>query len=387
METQKILSRDFLLCFFAQFAFAFVFCILIPTFPIYLSSKGSSNAEIGLLIGIFSVASLLLRPFVGRWLLRIPERKFMVSGAILYIFSAFAYLFANPFWPLFVARILHGIGLAFFSTSVFTLIANISPVSRRGQSLGYFHLSINIAFVLAPYVGMLLINQFSFTVLFLVCAGLSLCAFFITLRLTPRQVVSPDHPAPSKQSFLSREALPPSIMAFMVNIIWGALMAFFPLYAVGQGVSNPGLFFGVVAIIHVIGRGLGARIFDLYSREKLIFPCLIAYIISMSILAFSRTLPMFILVAVIWGLGNTFLYPTLMAYTLDRVRSSPGPAMATFTAIADLGAGMGSVIMGIVLQFTNYPTMFLCLTLTSFINLLYFYTLTRKKGGHQHADL
>jgi len=155
MATQKILTRDFVLSFFAQFAFSSVFCILIPTLPIYLSRLGSPEAEIGVLIGTFSVSSLVLRPFIGRALLKIPERNFMISGALLYAFSSFAYLFATPFWPLFIVRILHGIGLALFSTAAFTLIANISPEAHRGQSLSYYYLAINIAFVLSPTLGCL----------------------------------------------------------------------------------------------------------------------------------------------------------------------------------------------------------------------------------------
>jgi MFS family permease len=96
---------------------------------------------------------------------------------------------------------------------------------------------------------------------------------------------------------------------------------------------------------------------------------------------------MFILVAAVWGIGNAFLYPTLVAYALDHAKLSPGPAMGTFTAVADLGSGMGSVIMGIILQLTNYPIMFFCLALTGIINLLYFYFLVKGKGGKQYANL
>ncbi len=47
--------------------------------------------------------------------------------------------------------------------------------------------------------------------------------------------------------------------------------------------------------------------------------------------------------------------------------------MATFTALADLGAGLGPMIMGFVLERTSYPIMFVCLILTGVINFLYFY--------------
>ena len=383
METQKIFTRDFVLNFFAQFSSSFVFSILIPTIPIYLSSFGAKEAEIGVLVGAFSVSSLLLRPFVGRALLKIPEKKFMIAGALIYTFSSIAYLVAPPFWPLLAVRVFQGIGLAFFSTASFTLVANITPETHRGQIISYFYLSINFAFALAPYFGMLLINQFdfpfNFQLLFLVSTGLSLCCLFITLKLKKMQGVPLVDPSSQKQPFLSREALPPAIIAFLITITWGALTAFFPLYALSQGVDNPGLFFAAFAITLILARGLGGKILDIYAREKIMFPCLFTLVISMAILAFSSTLPMFILVAIIWGMGTAFLYPSLVAYTLDRAGSSRGPAMGTFTALTDLGAGMGSVIMGIILQLTSYPIMFLCLALTGVINLLYFHFFVRRK--------
>ena len=379
MATQKILTRDFILCFFAQFGFSSVFFILIPTIPIYLSRLGSTEAGIGILIGALSVSSLILRPLVGRALLKIPERSFMIAGTLIYAFSSMAYLIAKPFWPFLVVRIFQGIGLAFFATASFTLVSRISPQAHRGQSLGYFYLAINIAFALAPSFGVALMNLLDFPILFIVCTGLSLGSLFITLKLEKRGIDPLEEESIQDQPLLSREALPSAIMAFMGSIIWGAVTAFFPLYALHHGVTNPGLFFAALAITLILARGLGGRILDLYNREKVLFPCLIVQIIAMTLLAFSTNLPMFILVAVIWGMGNAFFYPTLVAYTLDRAGSSRGPAIGTYMALSDFGSGMGAVIMGIILQLTNYPIMFFCLALTGVINLLYFYFAVRKK--------
>jgi len=387
MATQKIFTRDFVLSFFAQFAFSSVFFILIPTIPIYLSRLGSKEAEIGVLVGVFSVSSLVLRPFVGRALLKIPERSFMIAGALLYVFSSIVYIIAKPFWPFLIVRILQGIGLALFATASFTLVTRISPEARRGQSIGYFYLAINIAFALAPLFGVAIVNLFDFPILFLVCTGLSLCSLFITLKLERTKIESLEVQSIRNQPFVSREALPSSIMAFMGSIIWGAVTAFLPLYALSHGVDNPGLFFAALAITLILARSLGGKILDIYAREKVILPCLLAQIIAMSILIFSTTLPMFILVAVIWGMGTAFFYPALVAYVIDLAGPSRGPAIGTYMALSDFGAGMGSVIMGIVLQLTNYPIMFLCLAFTGVINLLYFYFAVRKKGGGQHAHL
>ena len=98
---RKILTRDFILGFFAQFIFAIAFNALIPTLPIYLSKLESKDTEIGVLIGLFSISSLILRPFVGRGLLKIPERNFMIAGALLFGLTSVAYLFAPPFLAFF----------------------------------------------------------------------------------------------------------------------------------------------------------------------------------------------------------------------------------------------------------------------------------------------
>ncbi|OGP89441.1 MAG: hypothetical protein A2157_13320 [Deltaproteobacteria bacterium RBG_16_47_11] len=379
MVISKIITRDFVFAFVAQFAFSLSFFTLIPTLPIYLSRLKSTETEIGILIGVSSVASLVFRPLVGRALLKTPERDFMLAGAILFTFTSLAYLFAHPFWPFLMVRIFQGIGLAFFFTASTTLIANISPEAHRGQSISYFFLAFNIAFALAPSMGMFMINQFNFTFLFLMCIGLSLCSYYFTTHLNKREALPLDDSSPEDRSFLSRKALPPSIMSLCTHMIWGALTAFFPLYALDHGVNNPGLFFAAFAVMLILGRSLGGRILDLYSREKIISPCLTAYILSMIILAFSKTLFMFILVAIIWGAGNAFLIPALVAFVIDLAGSSRGPALGTFTAISDLGVGLGAVIMGLVLCWTSYQVMFLCLALIGLINFLYFILFVRKR--------
>ena len=377
---QKILTRDFVLVWFAQFAFSFVFSLLVPTLPIYLSRLGSTEAEIGVLIGSFFFSSLILRPFTGRALTKIPEKTIMITGTLLFAFTSVAYLLVSPFWPLLIVRLFQGVGFAFFQTASITLIVNISSKTHRGRSVTYFFLAINLSGALGPSLGMLLINHFSFNFLFLVCLGLSLCSLFITYKLGRRQVAPLQDSSIEDGLFLSRKALPPSIIGFFFSFIWGALTTFFPLYAINHGVANPGLFFTAVAIMLILGRGLGGKTLDFYSKERIILPCLLTCIISMIILAFSKTLPMFILVAVIWGIGHAFLIPTLVVYALDRMGSSPGPVMGTFTAINDLGTSLGPVIMGIIIHTASYPIMFLCLAFIGIVNLNYFYFFVRKKG-------
>jgi MFS family permease len=377
-SSQKILTRDFVLGFLAQLTFMVAFHILVPTLPIYLSRLGSKEAEIGVLIGAFGVSSLLLRPFVGRGLSKINEKTFMLAGAFLFSLTSFAYLLAPPFLPFLMVRVFQGMGLAFFNTASFTLIANISPESHRGQSLSYFFLAQNVSLALAPAFGMFLINRFSFTLLFLVCSGVSLLSLLTTTKLEKRQAASVKDPSVEDSTYVNWKALPPSIISFFSFFIWGAITTFFPLYAISHGVANPGFFFTAIAITLILGRTLGGRILDLYSREKVILYFLTLGVISMVLLSFSKTLTMFIVVGMIWGIGAAFIGPALMAYTVDRAGPSLGPAMGTFTALSDLGVSLGPVMMGFIIRLTSYPVMFLCLALMGVISMLYFGLYVRK---------
>ncbi len=382
----KVLTRDFILNFFLQFVFSSVFCILIPAIPIYLTRFGAREGDIGILIGVVSVSSLILRPFVGRALVTIPEKNFMIAGTVLYVVSCLAYLAAPPFWPLFIVRVVQGIGLAFFSTASFTMLANTLPEANRGRLISYFYLSYNLSFALGPYFGMLLINHFNFSVLFWVCTALSLSSLYLTLKLGRPQPVFVRNEFRKAQSLFSREALPPSIMAFVMNFIWTSLCAFFPLYALQHGVSNPGTFFIFLAITLMLGRVLGGRILDVYSREKIIIPCLSIIIVGITVLSLSHTISMFILAAVILGTGWAFVYPSLTVHVIENAGIARGPAMATFTGLGDLGAGIGPMFMGLVLEKTSYPVMFSCLILAGIINFFYFYFAILRKARNPAAE-
>ncbi len=95
--------------------------------------------------------------------------------------------------------------------------------------------------------------------------------------------------------------------------------------------------------------------------------------VAMVVLSVSRTLPMLIVVGLIWGTGSAFFFPTAMAYVLERAGSSDGTAVGTFRAVSDLGVALGPTIAGVMLPLSGYRLMFLVLAVIFFISLCYLY--------------
>ena len=143
--------------------------------------------------------------------------------------------------------------------------------------------------------------------------------------------------------------------------------------------NKPGLFFTATAVVMIAGRVLGGRILDTYNKERMILSLIFISMVAMVILSFSKTLPMFIFVGLLWGTGATFFMPACMAYAFEYAGSSGGAAVGTFQAFMDLGMALGPVIMGIIVPLTGYPIMFLCLALICLINLGYFQFYVRKR--------
>jgi MFS family permease len=378
---KNLFTRDFVIGFFAFFFFLAALYSLTPTLPIYFKRLGSSERDIGVLIGFLALASLVSRLLVGRALLKYREKSVMMVGALLSAGAFLASIVFRPFWPFLIIRLLQGIAWACMDTAAFASIISVIPLAYRARALGYFMLAPTLALALAAPLGMFIINQYGFTIFFLSGAGLSVCALFLSAKVKGQGASILHEATPAQPGFfLNFKIIAPAITSFLQLFVWGSVTAFFPLYSIQCGVANPGIFFSAMAIVMIAGRIFGGRILDNYNKEKVIVTFLLTMVAILIILSFSSTLPMFIVVGSLWGIGAAFFVPVSMAYALEYADSSDGTAVGTFRAFSDFGLGIGPVVMGIIIPLTGYRVMFLCLALICLINMSYFHFYVSKKG-------
>lgn len=378
--TKILFNREFILALLAAFFSAAALHSLTPTLPIYLARSGSNEREIGILVGTFAVAALISRLFVGTALSRYREKTVMMFGVLLSIASFFASIVFRPFWPFFVIRCLQGATLACMDTAVLAFILSVIPVAYRTRALGYYMLAPSLALAVAAPFGMFIINRYGFNIFFLAGAALGFCSFLMLIKIKGRAVAVEQQSASTQSSLiLDVKVIVPGVTAFLQFFAWGAISAFFPLYAVQCGVTNPGLFFSAMAIMMIVGRMFGGRIMDTCDKEKFITSFIPAICVLLVVLSFSKTLPMFILVGGFWGIGVAFFVPVSMAYSLEYAGSSSGTAVSTFRALQDMGLGVGPVVMGTIAPVVGYETMFRWLAVISFINFCYFQFYVRRR--------
>jgi predicted MFS family arabinose efflux permease len=378
---RNLFSRDFVLVFLAFFVFIASHHALIPTLPIYLAAIGFDERQVGVLVGIMAVAALVSRFLVGGALRQHSEKSAMIFGAVLFALTFPAVIMLSSFLPLFVVRIIQGIAFASFHTASLAYIVKIVPSAHRGQGIAYIGLAPNLAMSLVAPSGMFLINRCGFTVFFLSSAGLCLCSLFLSWKVKGRKMaIAPEQSTRARSAFLPEWKIAvPAITNFLQMFVYGGLTAFIPLYALQRGITNPGLFFTANAVVMILGRAAGGRILDTYNKEKMILSFIFISMAAMVILSFSKTLPLFVFVGLLWGTGAAFFMPACMSYAFEYAGSSSGAAVGTYQAFMDLGMALGPVITGIIVPVTGYPSMFLCLALICLINMGYFQFYVKKR--------
>src|SRR5215831_12217280 len=128
-------------------------------------------------MGAFAVSSVLSRPGSGR-LVDLWSRKAGLSlGASIYCVEPPLYTQASSVTMMLGLRFFHGIGIATYTTSGSVLVADLWPPTRRGEGMGYYGMSMNLAMTIGPALGAALIGVIGFTGLFWLSAALALTSF------------------------------------------------------------------------------------------------------------------------------------------------------------------------------------------------------------------
>lgn len=379
LKNEKLFSGNFILTTLSTFAVFTSFYFLLVTLPIYIQKLGGTDSEVGLIIGVFTISAVLLRPHLGRGVDRHGRKKILAAGLLVFFISMLLYNYTTSVASLLMLRVLHGIGWGAATTASTTLIADISPVHRRGEAMGIFGMAANVAMAIGPMLSFALLyasGSQDFPMLFAAGAAIALVSLLLILPVSETMVVHPKTPLFSKEAFF------PSALMFIVTLTYGSIVSFLPLFVKEQGIiTNPGIFFTVLAITLILIRILAGKLSDIKGRKFVLVPGMILIITGLWVLSMANSLLSFLAAALIYGLGFGSVHPTLIALLADRVgEKGRGAAMGTFTAAFDLGIGTGSIVLGIVPQFFGFRIMYLLGGLIVLAGVVWFIAVNDKKG-------
>ena len=383
---EKLFTSSYILICLANFLTSFSFFLLVPTLPFYIVDKYNVDASmVGLLLSCYVVAVLCIRPFAGFVADFFQRKKVYLISYVLFAISFAGYLpIAESLLAFVLLRVFHGFAFGALNTTGNTLVIDIMPSSRRGEGLGYFGVTNNLAMAFGPMAGLFLISKYSYDILFIAALlaaliGLTLAA---GIKVKKRQPAATGGKLLSIDRFFLLEGIPASIAFFMLAIPYGITSSYIAIYAEQIGVVHgAGLFFTVQAAGLIVSRLVSGRLVDKGLITQTIVRGIFIAMLGVTgegLLSFvaghSLNLGyiLYFLSAFLLGYGFGTIFPAFNTLFINMApHSRRATANATYLTGWDVGIGAG-MLLGGALSVNGYYESFVFGAILVVAALVYF---------------
>ena len=382
---ESLFTKDFLLVAAITLCSSLnYFTILINITAFAITSFGASTAEAGASAGLYVIGGLASRLLLGKYVELVGRKRMLTFALICALLMSFTYFFVSSLTALYAIRLLHGITYGIASTCTSDIIARIVPPSRRGEGLGYYALGITFSTAVGPLLGMMLSTDYS--MVFIVGVVMySLALIFAFLVHVPEESLTEDQIREAKSfsitNMLQLSALPLAVVTAVFFLAYSGVLSFISAYAAEIDMVRTASFFYIaVSLGTLLSRLTTGKVFDTRGPNGIITLGYIMFIIGMVI--FSRTTvdALFLLSGFGLGYGMSIVFAVCQASVISM---SPvhryGVTTSTFSAIVDLGSGLGPMILGILIPMLGYRDMYFVCAILGAVSLVMYWAIHGRK--------
>lgn len=371
---RPLFNRDFILITLSSFVFFFNFHSFI-VLPIRIEDLGGTEAQIGFIMGMAAMATIITTPSVGIAIDRFGKKWFLAAGAILMSLTTLPFAYMDTLNFLFpLLRVFHGAALSLCFVSAGTLIVDVSSSTRRSQAIGLFGIFSIINFALAPSVAKVFIDNFSFQGFFIFDFFFGLIAFIIALFISEPEKGNDLEIGGNYISIIFKEGILIAASAlFVAGMGFVTVISFVPVYAGRINVDQYEIFFIAYSLSVIAVRVFGGWIPDKYGKKRSSTPAFFVYAASIIVLGFVTNWLGLLVSGILFGLGHGLFYPAIYALVMDLSSEvDRGKALSICSVSFTFGGMLGVFIYGVVAENWGFQTMFGILGATSVAGFLAF---------------
>ena len=371
----RMWNKDFILLVASNFLMYITYYAVLSALPIYLvSDLHATKSQVGVVVGAYTLASVLVRPFSGFTLDRFGRRTIFLLALVFYSFLFAGYLVAISITSILLLRFAQGLTWGFTTVSGSTIAVDLIPKSKRGEGVGYFALSTTLGMSVGPVIGLFVCHQWGYVAMFVSGLFISIaslaCASAVHLRkrllVGKRIQLKPD-------SLFDKKSIRPSLNVLIIMIPYGGLLSFIALYGRELGVQNSSLFFLIFSIGIAAARLTSGKVFDKNGPRKILTICLTLLLIGFPLLAMAKSAVIFYISAIIIGFGNGVVFPTFQAMVNNLADATHrGAANSTLYTAVDIGMGFGMIMAGLIAQHISISAIFAVSAFVCAVGLIFF---------------
>jgi MFS family permease len=345
-------------------------------FPLFISSHGGSKADIGVAMGSFALASVVFRPWISQMIDRLGRKRSYTLGSLLMTAMPLTYLFLDGqvgdfYGPLVFFRVFHGAGLAICFTAVFTYVADIIPTSRLNEGLGMFGVTGLSGLAIGPILGEVAINHMGFRGFFWVASIMAAFGLLAHLPISESHRSSSSMSNPSFFAVLRRRKIfTVAILSAMFGFGLSASGGFVAPLAADRHLGPISIYYLCYSFSAVLTRFFGGRLADRVGERRLLPHGMALTGLGLLTVVVPGGVGILAVAGLMSGGGHGFLFPSLNAIAVrDEPYHLRGKITGAFTGGIDMGAFVGSIILGYVGDWLGFEALFLVAGLTLFAGL------------------
>lgn len=385
MNREKLWTRNFVLISIANFFLFITYYSLLVTLPTAtMQDYNVSETIAGLYTTVFLFAAIIVRFFIGNMVLKFGKRSILMLSFIIFAFCSFVYGLYDSAMFILVIRFFQGIGFGLATAITATLIADIVPDSRKGEGMGYFVMSSNVAMVIGPFVGLTIFSKYNILILFWIAALSALIALILSWLSNTTDVYEEEVKS-DEQIIFEKRAIPISLVSSYLGMAYASILSFLALFSYENGFDHvSSYFFTVFAFILLLSRPFTGMWFDRYGSHVIIYPAIILFSLGMFVLGQATSGFAFLCAAGLLGLGWGTLFPSFQTLAVQSTVSSRWSlATATYLSIFDSGIGIGSFVTGLLIKKMSLSSIYTYFSIYILIGIVFYYLSQGKKSLKQ----
>jgi predicted MFS family arabinose efflux permease len=357
----RLFTRAFVSVFVANTFMELAWSLFLH-FPGYLHDLGADEIQIGILVGMTAVASIVIRPWIGTAMDVRGRRRVILAGSFLHVAVLGLYLTVTALGPwVYIIRILHGLASATLFTSLFTYAADVVPASRRTQGIAIFGISGLLPIGLGGLLGDFILSVGDFTALFTTAVGLAVASLLLVL---PMQEIPSSEAGGARRGFWAalrqHDLMPLWLAALVFSLALATFFTFLKTFVIETGIGSVGLFFAVYTGTAIGLRLVAADLPDRLGQKRVMFPAFGMMVAGFIVLSTADGVGDMAVAGFLNGVGHGYVFPIMFGMVVTRARPSErGSASAIFTAVFDVGTLVGGPLFGLAIRLGDYQAMWL----------------------------
>ncbi len=388
-DSEVLWNKGYIIVLMVSTCASFSFNMMNSLLTKYLIGLGTGVTIAGIIVGMFSITSLIVRPISGMSADRFNKKKLSAVSITIIGVAVLGYAISSSVPLLTFFRVLHGVAFGVNGTVMAALATDYIPSSRMGEGIGYFGFGQILGSAVAPGIGISVADKVGFNATFVISCIMALLGalLLVVSRIEDRSLITTTEKRKQFEQFklgnlIAKEALGVTILAVIFTFVNGCVSAFILVLAEEVNVANISLYFTISAVVMFVIRPFAGKIMDKKGLAILLYPAFVCSFIAMIMTARAHFLWVFLLSAVFKSIGQGIAYPSLQAEAVNLTgKDRSGIANSTYLVGADLGNGMGPIIGGVIASFFNYQTIFYTCAILLVIGIVGFFFGKRTVKG------